>query len=114
MIVMMFISTSTAAMSYRQLEDFINKWTLELEEQEAIFLEQATQVNAWDRLLIDNGNKVCDIVDIEPVLKCAWISPSDLLTSPVLLAGAEFRSGNGVGPILTALEPTRGETVLRR
>jgi len=46
-------------MSYRQLEDFINKWTLELEEQEKIFLEQATQVNAWDRLLIDNGDKVC-------------------------------------------------------
>ena len=45
-------------MNYRQLEDFINKWTLELEEQEAVFLEQATQVNAWDRLLIDNGDKV--------------------------------------------------------
>jgi len=55
---MLFVSTSTASMSYRQLEDFINKWTLELEEQEAIFLEQATQVNAWDRLLIDNGDKV--------------------------------------------------------
>ena len=58
MIIILVVSTSTAAMSYRQLEDFINKWTLELEEQEAIFLEQATQVNAWDRLLIDNGDKV--------------------------------------------------------
>ena len=57
-ILVLVVSTSTAAMSYRQLEDFINKWTLELEEQEAIFLEQATQVNAWDRLLIDNGDKV--------------------------------------------------------
>jgi len=55
---LMVASTSTASMSYRQLEDFINKWTLELEEQEAVFLEQATQVNAWDRLLIDNGDKV--------------------------------------------------------
>jgi len=36
----------------------MNKWTLELEEQEAMFLEQATQVNAWDRLLVDNGDKV--------------------------------------------------------
>ena len=62
MVMVMFVSTSTAAMSYRQLEDFINKWTLELEEQEAIFLEQATQVNAWDRLLIDNGDKVCAAV----------------------------------------------------
>jgi len=60
MMMMMSVSpTSVASMSYRQLEDFINKWTLELEEQEAIFLEQATQVNAWDRLLIDNGDKVC-------------------------------------------------------
>jgi len=49
-------------MSYRQLEEFINKWTLELEEQEAVFLEQATQVNAWDRLLIDNGDKVCSVL----------------------------------------------------
>ncbi len=45
-------------MNYRQLEEAINKWTLELEEQEKIFLQQATQVNAWDRLLIDNGEKV--------------------------------------------------------
>ena len=29
-----------------------------MEEQEKIFLQQATQVNAWDRLLIDNGEKV--------------------------------------------------------
>jgi nuclear pore complex protein Nup62 len=45
-------------MTYRQLEESINKWTVELEEQEGIFLEQATQVNAWDRILIDNGEKV--------------------------------------------------------
>ena len=45
-------------MSYQQLEQAINKWTVELEEQEKIFLKQATQVNAWDRLLIDNGEKV--------------------------------------------------------
>jgi len=55
-------------MSYRQLEDFINKWTLELEEQEAIFLEQATQVNAWDRLLIDNGDKVCELLTSNALL----------------------------------------------
>jgi len=81
--VVVVVSTSTAAMSYRQLEDFINKWTLELEEQEVIFLEQATQVNAWDRLLIDNGDKVCPavshIVDREHVLKCVQIAPCDLL-----------------------------------
>ena len=50
--------TSAPTMNYRQLEEAINKWTIELEEQEKIFLQQATQVNAWDRLLIDNGEKV--------------------------------------------------------
>jgi len=45
-------------MNYRQLEEGINKWTLELEEQEKVFLNQATQVNAWDRLLMDNGEKI--------------------------------------------------------
>ena len=45
-------------MSYRQLEEAINKWTLELEEQEKVFLNQATQVNAWDRLLMSNGDVV--------------------------------------------------------
>ena len=50
--------TAAPSMNYRQLEEHINKWTIELEEQEKIFLQQATQVNAWDRLLIDNGEKV--------------------------------------------------------
>ena len=45
-------------MNYKQLEDKINKWMTELEDQERLFLTQATQVNAWDRLLIDNGEKV--------------------------------------------------------
>uniref|UniRef100_A0ABM0MR93 Nuclear pore glycoprotein p62-like n=1 Tax=Saccoglossus kowalevskii TaxID=10224 RepID=A0ABM0MR93_SACKO len=45
-------------MNYRQLEESINKWTVDLEEQEKVFLTQATQVNAWDRLLIENGEKI--------------------------------------------------------
>ena len=48
-----------SSMSYRQLEEAINKWTIELEEQETQFIQQATQVNAWDRLLIDNADRVC-------------------------------------------------------
>jgi len=34
---------------------------IDLEEQESIFLNQATQVNAWDRLLIENGEKICEL-----------------------------------------------------
>lgn len=45
-------------MTYKQLEEETNKWMAELEEQERNFLMQATQVNAWDRLVIENGEKV--------------------------------------------------------
>lgn len=45
-------------MTYAQLESLINKWSLELEDQERHFLQQATQVNAWDRMLIENGEKI--------------------------------------------------------
>ncbi|KAM4825070.1 nuclear pore glycoprotein p62 isoform 1-T3 [Thomomys bottae] len=45
-------------MTYGQLESLINKWSLELEDQERHFLQQATQVNAWDRTLIENGEKI--------------------------------------------------------
>nr|XP_028576075.1 nuclear pore glycoprotein p62-like isoform X1 [Podarcis muralis]XP_028576076.1 nuclear pore glycoprotein p62-like isoform X1 [Podarcis muralis] len=63
-------STSTAAtttvtappsMTYAQLESLVNKWSLELEDQEKHFLQQATQVNAWDRKLIENGEKITSL-----------------------------------------------------
>lgn len=59
-------------MTYAQLESLINKWSLELEDQEKHFLHQATQVNAWDRMLIENGEKV----KWQPVqLGFAWLDP---------------------------------------
>ncbi|KAK3103752.1 hypothetical protein FSP39_021635, partial [Pinctada imbricata] len=48
-------------MTYQQLEDNINKWMADLEKQEKDFLEQATQVNAWDRVLIENGEKITSL-----------------------------------------------------
>ncbi|XP_042196732.1 nucleoporin 62 like [Callorhinchus milii] len=51
-------SSSPPVMSYTQLESLINKWSVELEDQEKHFLQQATQVNAWDRMLIENGEKI--------------------------------------------------------
>ncbi|XP_025223175.1 nuclear pore glycoprotein p62 isoform X2 [Theropithecus gelada] len=50
-----------SAMTYAQLESLINKWSLELEDQERHFLQQATQVNAWDRTLIENGEKITSL-----------------------------------------------------
>ncbi|XP_059378159.1 nuclear pore glycoprotein p62-like isoform X2 [Carassius carassius] len=53
------LTTSTApVMSYAQLEALINKWSSELEDQERHFLQQATQVNAWDHMLVENGEKI--------------------------------------------------------
>ena len=48
-------------MTFRQLEENINKWTLELEDLEKVFINQATQVNAWDQLLIKNGEKIVSL-----------------------------------------------------
>ncbi|XP_026735535.1 nuclear pore glycoprotein p62-like isoform X2 [Trichoplusia ni] len=63
-------TTTTAAppqmvtsITFAQLEENINKWTLELEEQEKTFINQATQINAWDRLLIANGEKIVELND---------------------------------------------------
>ncbi|NWZ51193.1 NUP62 protein, partial [Haliaeetus albicilla] len=60
------ITTTTATsappvMTYAQLESLINKWSLELEDQEKHFLHQATQVNAWDQTLIENGEKITSL-----------------------------------------------------
>ncbi|XP_053687902.1 nuclear pore glycoprotein p62 [Sabethes cyaneus] len=54
-------AVSGSQLNYCQLEEFINKWTLELEEQEKLFTNQATQVNAWDKLLLSNGEKIISL-----------------------------------------------------
>ncbi|XP_021097237.1 nucleoporin-62 C-terminal-like protein [Heterocephalus glaber] len=51
-------SVVTPVMTYGQLDGLINKWSLEVEDQEKLFLHQATQVNAWDHILIKNGEKI--------------------------------------------------------
>lgn len=47
-----------AQLSFSNLEEHINKWTLALDEQEKMFMNQATQVNSWDKVLISNNNKI--------------------------------------------------------
>ncbi|XP_037717394.1 nuclear pore glycoprotein p62 [Drosophila subpulchrella] len=54
---------TASQLSYNQLEEHINKWTLEFEEQEKVFTEQATQINAWDKLLISNNQKIVELND---------------------------------------------------
>uniref|UniRef100_H0XM25 Nucleoporin NSP1-like C-terminal domain-containing protein n=1 Tax=Otolemur garnettii TaxID=30611 RepID=H0XM25_OTOGA len=48
----------TPVMTYGHLEGLINNWNLEMEDHERRFLHQATQVNAWGRALIENGEKI--------------------------------------------------------
>lgn len=63
------LTTSTTASSvsnvpsitFAQLEDSINKWTIDLEEQGKFFVNQAKQLNAWDSLLISNGEKILNL-----------------------------------------------------
>lgn len=57
----MCLLSAAPVMSYAQLESLINKWSSELEDQERHFLQQATQVNAWDRMLVENGEKVAPL-----------------------------------------------------
>ncbi|XP_058528234.1 nuclear pore glycoprotein p62-like [Ochotona princeps] len=52
---------SSPIMTYAQLESLISKWSLELEDQERHFLQQATQVNAWDRTLIENSERIASL-----------------------------------------------------
>lgn len=59
---------ATSQLSFAQIEELINKYTLELEEQEKTFINQATQVNTWDNLLNNNSNKVSFIH--RPLLQC--------------------------------------------
>lgn len=61
-------------LNFCQLEEFINKWTLELEEQEKLFTNQATQVNAWDKLLLGNGEKIVALNDAVDKVKAEQIA----------------------------------------
>jgi nuclear pore complex protein Nup62 len=47
--------------TFKVLEDYINKWMQDLDTQEKDFIDQATQLNALDKLMIENGEKIIDI-----------------------------------------------------
>lgn len=55
-------------LTFTQIEELINKYTSELEEQEKVFINQATQVNSWDNLLNRNSKKVNETFDIQHVM----------------------------------------------
>ena len=47
-----------AALTFQLLEESINKWSVDLDEQEKTFLYLADSVASWDRLRVSNGEKV--------------------------------------------------------
>lgn len=53
----------STALTFRQLEESINKWSVDLDEQEKVFLNQAASVASWDRLLVSNGEKIVALSD---------------------------------------------------
>jgi nuclear pore complex protein Nup62 len=52
---------SNNSITFRVLEDYINKWMSDLDDQEKDFISQATQLNALDKLMIANGEKLVDV-----------------------------------------------------
>ena len=55
------VNATNTSVTYKVLEDYINKWMAELDTQEKDFLNQATQLNALDKLMIDNGEKASSL-----------------------------------------------------
>jgi len=45
-------------MSFTQMQELMNKWSVELNEMEKSFIDQATKVNSWDQTVMNNGEKV--------------------------------------------------------
>lgn len=45
-------------MTYGQLESLVDIWSLQLQDQEKHFFQQAIQVNTWASSLIENGEKI--------------------------------------------------------
>ena len=50
-------------MTYRQLEELVNQWNAELETNEQMFLEMATELNAWDRVLHESAKGIASVSD---------------------------------------------------
>ena len=50
--------TSGKEVTFKQLEENVSKWNDDLDDLERQFLAQATQINAWDRLVLENGDRI--------------------------------------------------------
>lgn len=51
-------SEVTAALKNKSFEEIMNMWGREVEEQTVTFRKQALEIAKWDKMLIDNNDKV--------------------------------------------------------
>ena len=47
-----------ARLKNRTMDEILNRWATDLSRYQEEFKEQASQVAAWDRLLVENGDKI--------------------------------------------------------
>ncbi|KAI1177571.1 Nsp1-like C-terminal region-domain-containing protein [Nemania sp. FL0916] len=51
-------TSSMARLKNKTMDEILNRWATDLSKYQKEFKEQASQVAAWDRLLVDNGEKI--------------------------------------------------------
>lgn len=54
-------SAPTGQMTFEELEKRCQEWKKELDRQEESFLKRATQINAWDRLIRANSDRITEL-----------------------------------------------------
>lgn len=54
-------SIRTPVMTYHELQNMITKWNIELQGQEKNCFHFASQINAWDNSLMENGEKITSL-----------------------------------------------------
>ncbi|KAL5111742.1 WD repeat domain-containing protein 83 [Taenia crassiceps] len=55
------LPSTVTSLTYRQLEDMVNKWTYELDEQSRNFSSELNRLNRVDGILIANAEKITDL-----------------------------------------------------
>ncbi|KAG5451180.1 hypothetical protein CSKR_102645 [Clonorchis sinensis] len=55
--------TKPSTLTFHQLEELVNKWAHELEDQERYFMDEAERISQWDQALMSNGEKITTLYE---------------------------------------------------
>ncbi|KAI8635124.1 Nsp1-like C-terminal region-domain-containing protein [Xylariaceae sp. FL1651] len=58
-------TSSMARLKNRTMDEILNRWATDLSKYQKDFKEQASQTAAWDRLLVENGEKIQKFREVE-------------------------------------------------